>query len=78
MLEAAARDDHPGFDQCLDYRLVGVALLAFVVDDAFSGEARGLRGQSAVFVDGVGNRGVDAAGFNLRLLAIQMSKSSRP
>ena len=43
MLEAAARDDIAGFDQRLDHRLVGVALLAFVVDDALAGEAGRLR-----------------------------------
>src|SRR5206468_1839965 len=40
---------------------IGVALFALVVDDAFSGEAGGLIGKGAVFIDGVGNRGVDAA-----------------
>jgi hypothetical protein len=29
----------PAFDQRLDHRLVGVALLALVVEDAFAGEA---------------------------------------
>ena len=63
MLEAAARDDHAGFDQSLDHRLVGVALLAFVVDDALAGEAGGLFGESAVFVDGVRDGRIDAADF---------------
>ena len=55
-----------GFDQRLDHRLVGVALLAFVVDDALAGEAgRGL-GEGAVFVDGVGDGCVDAARFKRR------------
>ena len=40
MLEPAARDQHAGVDQGLDHRLVGVALLALVVDDALAGEAR--------------------------------------
>ncbi len=52
----------------LDHRLVGVGLLAFVVDDAFAGEARRLLGKGAVFVDGVGDCGIDAALFELRLI----------
>ncbi len=63
MLEAAARDDHAGLGQRLDHRLVGVALLAFVVDDALTFETGGLPGERAVFVDGVGNRRVEAALF---------------
>ncbi len=63
MLEAAARDQHAGLDQRLDHRLVGVALLALVVDDALAGEAGRRRGEGAVLVDGVGDRGVDAARF---------------
>ena len=34
---------HAGLDQRLDHRVVGVALLALVVDDALAGEARRLR-----------------------------------
>ena len=63
MLEAAARQQHAGVDQRLDHGLVGVALLALVVDDALAGEARGLIGQRAVLVDGIGNRRRDAARF---------------
>ena len=63
MLEPAARDDAAGLDQRLDHRLVGVALLALVGDDALAGEARRLRGEGAVLVDGVGDRRVDAARF---------------
>ena len=63
MFQAPARQQHAGLDQRLDHRLVGVALFALVVDDAFSGEARRLIGEGAVFIDGVGNRGVDAARF---------------
>ena len=55
----------PALDQRLDDGLVGVALLALVVDDALAGEARRLIGEGAVLVDGVGNRGVDAARFQL-------------
>ena len=54
---------HAGLDQRLDHRLVGVALLALVVDDALAVEARRLRGERAVLVDGVGDGGVDAARF---------------
>ena len=61
MLEPAARDQHAGFDQRLDHRLVGVALLALVGEDALAGEARRLLGEAAVGIDGVGNGGVDAA-----------------
>ena len=43
MLEPAARDEHAGLDQRLDDGLVGVALLALVVDDALAGEARRVR-----------------------------------
>ena len=68
MLEAAARDQHAGFDQRLDHRLVGVALLAFVVDDALAGEAGRLLGEGAVFVDGVGDGGIDAARFQRRAI----------
>ena len=63
VLEAPARDQHVRVDQRLDHRLVGVALLAFVVDDAFSREAgRGL-GEGAVFVDGVRNGRIDTEKF---------------
>ncbi len=63
MLEPAARDDDAGLGQRLDHGLVGVALLALVVDDALAGEARRLLGERAVLVDGVGDRRVDAARF---------------
>ncbi len=57
MLEPAARDQHPGIDQSLDHRLVGVALLAFVGQHALAGKARRLIGEAAVGVDGVGDSG---------------------
>ena len=63
MLEPAARQQLAGLDQGLDHRLVGVALFALVVDDALAGEARRVVGEGAVLVDGVGDRGVDAARF---------------
>ena len=68
MLQAPARDDHAGLDQRLDHRLVGVALLAFVVDDALAGEARRVLGESAVLIDGVGNRRIDAMRFQPRAI----------
>ena len=61
MLEPSARDQHAGFDQRLDHRFVGVALLALVGEDALAGKTRRLLGEAAVGVDGVGNGGVDAA-----------------
>ena len=65
MLEPAARQQHAALDQRLDHGLVGVALFALVVDDAFSREARRLIGEGAVLIDGVGDGGVDAARFQL-------------
>ena len=65
VLEPAARQQHAGLDQRLDHGLVGVALFALVVDDALSGEARGLIGEGAVLVDGVGDGGGDAARLQL-------------
>ena len=43
MLQPPARDDVAGVDQRLDDGLVGVALLALVVDDALALEARRVR-----------------------------------
>ena len=45
----------------LDDGLVGIALIALVVDDALAGEARRFFGEEAVGIDGVGNARVDAA-----------------
>ena len=61
----------------LDHRLVGVALLALVVDDAFAGEAGRVLGEGAVFVDGVGDGRIDAARFAdaARIAPVQTSKS---
>ena len=80
VLEAAARDQHAGLDQRLDHGVVGVALLALVGDDALAGEAGRSLGETAVGIDGVGDRGDDAVSCLelARLFAIQMSKSSRP
>ena len=63
MLQPAARDDVAGVGQRLDDGLVGVALLALVVDDALALEAGRVRGERAVLVDGVGDRRIDAARF---------------
>ena len=51
----------PASIERLDHRLVGVALLALVGDDAPALEAGRLFGKRAVFVDGVGDARVDAA-----------------
>src|ERR1700754_972300 len=61
VLQPAAREQLAGLDQRLDDGLVGVALLALVVDDALSGEARSLVGEGAILIDGVGDGRVDAA-----------------
>ena len=66
MLEPAARDQHAGIDQCLDHRLVGVALLTLVGEHALAGKSRRLVGKAAVGIDGVGNGGIDAARGKLR------------
>src|SRR3954451_8208258 len=63
MLEPPARQQHAGIDQRLDHRVVGVALFALVVEDAFAREARSLLGERAIFIDRIGNSGVDAARF---------------
>ena len=60
VFEPAARQQHAGLDQRLDHGVVGVALFALVVDDAFTRKTRRLIGERAIFIDGVGNRGVDA------------------
>jgi hypothetical protein len=59
--QPAAGDQHAGIDERRDDRLVGVALLAFVGDDALAGEARRVLGESAILVDRVGDRGLDPA-----------------
>src|SRR6187399_513145 len=63
MLQPAARDNVAGFHQRLDDGLVGVALLALVVDDALAFETRRMRGERAVFIDGIWDRWIDAARF---------------
>ncbi len=50
MLESPARNQRARFDQRLDDGLVGVALLAFVGDDALALEARRFKGEGAVLI----------------------------
>ena len=69
----------PAFDQRLDDGVVGVALVALVVDDALALEARRLLGEAPVAVDGEGDgRCRCRAAVSFGAFAIQMSKSSRP
>ena len=65
VLQPAAREQHARVHQRLDHGLVGVALLALVVDDTLAGETGSVVGEGAVLVDGVGDRGVDAARLQL-------------
>src|SRR6476659_7783749 len=77
VLETPARDQHMRLDQRLDHRLVGVALLALVVDDAFAGESGCGFGKSTIFINCIRNSRVDATLFqsaaarspNLKVLA---------
>ena len=61
VLEAAARDERAGVGQRLDDGVVGVALVALLVEHALALEARRVLGQHAVGVDGERDRRVDAA-----------------
>ena len=65
VLQPAARDQHAGIGQRRDHRLVGVALLALVGDDAPALEAGRVMREGAVRIDRVGDVGVDAALFQL-------------
>ena len=78
VLDAAAGDHGAAFGQRGDDALVGVALLAAVVDDAGAVEAGRILGVEAGVVDGIGDRRVDAEGCELAAGFIQISKSSRP
>ncbi len=73
MLEPAAGDEHARIDQRTDHRLVGIALLALVGDDALALEARRVLGEEAIGIDGEGDRLIPP-----ELFSIQMSKSSAP
>ena len=66
VLEPPARDQGAGLHQRIDDRLIGIALVALVVDDAPALEARRLLGEAPIAVDGEGDVGVDAARFQLR------------
>ena len=61
VLQPAARDEIAGLDEGLDDGLIGVALIALVVEDAPAGEARRFLGEEAVGIDRVGDARVDAA-----------------
>ncbi len=61
VLEAAAGDQRVGVLQRLDDGVVGVALVAVLLEHALALEAGGLAGEGAVGVDGEGDGGVDAA-----------------
>jgi hypothetical protein len=83
VLEPAARKQPVRLDQRGDDSLVGVALLALVVDDARTAfavrsEAGGVLGVIAGIVDGEGDGGRDAARLEIASASIQASKSSRP
>ena len=55
VLKPPPGEQHPGIDQRLDNRLVGVALLAGFGEYALAGEAGRLIGEPAVGIDRVGN-----------------------
>ena len=61
VLQPAARDEGARRDQRLDDRVVGVALVALVGEDALALEAGRVGGERAVFIDGVGDARVDPA-----------------
>src|SRR5262245_19614886 len=65
MFEPPARDQRVGRDQRLDDRLVGITLVALIVDDALALETRRLFGETAVAVHGEGDHRIDAALFQL-------------
>ena len=85
MLQPAARKQRVALDQRVDDGLVGIALLAVVVDDArrparaVGTETRRVLGEEAGVIDGEGDVGVDAAPrASSGAASIQASKSSRP
>src|SRR5579875_285977 len=68
MAELAAREQHAVLDQRRDHRLIGVAPLTRVGEHAFAGKSWcGVR-EGTVFVDRVGNGGIDALRLELRLV----------
>ncbi len=60
VLEAATGDKRARLDKSVNDGLVGVARLAFVIDDALAFETGRLVGKGAVLVDRIGNAGIDA------------------
>ena len=73
MLQAAARDHVAGLGQRLDDGVVGVALVALLVEDALALEARRVLGHDAVGIDGEGDRRCRCRARSAWLpLAIQM------
>src|SRR5260370_5490888 len=68
MLQASARQQDAGLEQRTDYGLVGVALFAFVVDNAFSRKTGRMIGEGAVLIDGIWNCGVDFSRVQQRLV----------
>ena len=67
VLEAAARDQGSCFAQCTDDRVVGVALLAVVGDDALAREARRILGVEAVGIHREGDGVRDALALDVGL-----------
>ncbi len=61
VLQPPARDEGAAGDQRLDHGLIGVALGTLVVKHTPAGEARRIRREEAVGIDGVGNARIDAA-----------------
>src|ERR1700688_3372258 len=61
MFQTPACDEVAGLGQRLDHRVVGIALLALVVEYALALETRRLRGERAVFINGIRDRRVDTA-----------------
>ena len=59
VLQPPARDEGAGLDQRLDDRLVGIALVPLVVEHAAADEARRIRGEEAVRVNGIRNARID-------------------
>ena len=68
VFEAAAADEIAGLRKRLDDGVVGVALLALVVDDALALKARRVLGVEAVGADGIGDFGLDAASGEIALV----------
>jgi hypothetical protein len=61
MLQPAAGDQHSRVGERRDHRIVGVALVPLVVQNALTLKSRRITGERPIGIDGVGNRRVDAA-----------------